>query len=105
MVTPVSGSGLSGKTPHELFVAGEKLCLELHDHLNLAVLPRLTALAQDTSAVHEAESTAPQVPDSTIRSHADRVIESVDFARNLITRLEEMLSEASDRVHRATLNT
>lgn len=103
-VQDAPAGGTSGKTPHELFVTGEKLCLELHDHLNLAVLPRLAALAQDTAAVRELDSDTPHVPDSMIRGHADRVLESVDFARNLIIRLEEVLTQASDRVHTAALN-
>jgi len=96
-----SGAGGSGKSPHELLVAGEKLCLELQEHLDLALLPRLAALTSDTTVVRETSEGVPQVPDSTVRNHAQQVLESLDFARKMVTRLEEMLSDASQSVLRA----
>lgn len=96
-----SGAGGSGKSPHELLVAGEKLCLELQEHLDLAVLPRLAALTADTAISRESAEGGPQVPDSTVRNRARQVLDSLEFARKMVTRLEELLSDASQSVLRS----
>jgi hypothetical protein len=90
----------SGRSTREAIIAGEKLCLELEEHLRLATLPRISNLSRDTEDPHE-QDTGSGVPDTTIRDHAAKVIESVAFAQNMIRTLEGLAADVSEGTWRA----
>jgi hypothetical protein len=97
MALPASTSGMSLR---EQLVAAERLSLELIEHLELGMLPKVGELTSLTAGFANRDESA-STPDSSVRAQSGIVAASGEFARESISRLETLLSGASDALANA----
>jgi hypothetical protein len=90
----------SGQSLREQLVAAERLSIELIEHLELGMLPKVATLVEETANFANAEQSG-MIPDSSVRGQTSVVQASGEFAQESISRLETLLTSASESLTRA----
>lgn len=97
----IPGSG-SGQSLREQLVAAERLSLELVEHLELGMLPKVVTLSEETANFANADQSG-EIPDASVRGQTSVVQASGEFAQESISRLETLLTAASESLSRAVV--
>lgn len=86
---------ISEQTLREQFTHAEQLTRELTDHLEHNLLPKIHDLKKLTQSDLKGEAV---VEDVTMRNHAFRVLESVQFADNLSDKMTAYFTSINQAV-------
>jgi hypothetical protein len=95
----MAGQPIGQLTLRELLIEAERTTRELSEHLELNLLPKANAL-QKLVRPSGGQPYKADVQDVTVRSHVKTVIDSEDFAENLLQKLAEYLQAINESTER-----